>query len=604
MYIFFMLACNKKLSSMSYSCKAIKVSVPLASLLTLAVALSILASHTVFVASFPADIAPHSGNTAYVRTQGDFLHATGHPSADGGLRRVRGIGELESEGAAALVDPDDSLALVALFNSTGGPDWNSNAGWLAPDQPVSNWYGVTVQSNRVTSVSLASNNLSGTLPTELGDLTELDSLDLHSNQLAGSIPWQLGQLSGLFRLNLRSNQLSGAIPPELGDLPNIVWLNLRDNQLSGDIPAELGQLSTLRRLYLNANTLEGSIPTQFGELENLEELWLNDNQLIGSIPEELGALTNLQRLYLNENQLSGSIPAQFGELSSIVDLSLSRNQLTGPIPAELGSLAQLEDLYLYENQLSGPIPAELGALTNLVNLSLRSNQLTGEIPEELDGLTALEDLYLYENQLSGSIPAELGSLTELKILDLSTNDLVGELPSEFGDIEALKKLYVNANKLTGVLPLGLSQLDSLDTIHFLQSTGTDQALCASLDPSFQAWLQSLSDVQGPNCPPPTSVADVEGMPTEFLVHGNHPNPFSRTTRITLDLPQSASVTVKVFDLAGRKVLVSARMKVTAGRNRSIILDGSGLSPGFYVFRVQTHSEYRLNFGMGSFTIIR
>ena len=103
----------------------------------------------------------------------------------------------------------------------------------------------------------------GSLPAELGNLSQLTELDLWNNGLSGSIPAELGSLSNLLYLFLMDNQLSGSIPAELGNLSNLLFLRLDNNQLSGPIPAELGRLSNLQRLFLGGtgNRLTGCIPT-------------------------------------------------------------------------------------------------------------------------------------------------------------------------------------------------------------------------------------------------------------------------------------------------------------------------------------------------------
>ena len=98
--------------------------------------------------------------------------------------------------------------------------------------------------------------MSGEIPAELGNLSNLISLDLGFNQLSGEIPAELGNLSNLEDLDLSFNQLSGEIPPELGNIPNLEDLDLSFNQLSGEIPAELGNLPNLS---LDGNQLSGRI---------------------------------------------------------------------------------------------------------------------------------------------------------------------------------------------------------------------------------------------------------------------------------------------------------------------------------------------------------
>jgi len=86
---------------------------------------------------------------------------------------------------------------------------------------MSTWYGITTNSDGcVIVINLHLNGLSGTIPSELGNLINLTNLALPTNQLNGTIPSELGNLTNLTNLALRNNQLSGAIPSELGDLNN------------------------------------------------------------------------------------------------------------------------------------------------------------------------------------------------------------------------------------------------------------------------------------------------------------------------------------------------------------------------------------------------
>ena len=262
----------------------------------------------------------------------------------------------------------DRAALVALYNATKGARWSTRTNWLS-GRPLDEWRGVTTNSDgRVTELELGNNQLTGPIPAELGDLTNLE--------------W----------LVLAANRLTGPIPAELGNLTNLQALALSDNQLTGPIPAELGNLTNLRELYLGFNELTGPIPAGLGNLTNLSQLDLRRNQLTGPIPAELGDLTNLEWLVLWDNQLTGPIPAELGNLTNLEILFLGGNQLTGPIPAGLGNLTNLSQLDLRRNQLTGPIPAWLGDLTNLVYLGLSGNELTGCVPVGLRDVAEENDL--------------------------------------------------------------------------------------------------------------------------------------------------------------------------------------------------------------------
>ena len=157
-----------------------------------------------------------------------------------------------------------------------------------------------------------------------------------------------------------STQLTGSIPPEIGNLTNLTHLYLNWNQLKGSIPSEIGNLTNLQELFLSDNQLTGSIPPEIGNLTNLEVLWLSDNQLTGEIPSEIGNLTNLTLLYLYENQLTGSIPSEIGNLTNLTYLKLSSNQLTGEIPESICDLnlnwSSSSSFNITNNQLCPPYP--------------------------------------------------------------------------------------------------------------------------------------------------------------------------------------------------------------------------------------------------------
>ena len=85
----------------------------------------------------------------------------------------------------------DGAVLMALYAATDGPNWTDNANW-GSDAPLGDWHGVSVNAEgRITGLQLKWNNLTGTLPPALGDLTALEDLDLSYNQLHGPVfpPW-------------------------------------------------------------------------------------------------------------------------------------------------------------------------------------------------------------------------------------------------------------------------------------------------------------------------------------------------------------------------------------------------------------------------------
>ena len=147
--------------------------------------------------------------------------------------------------ADAQIPQVERDALIALYNSTDGANWSDNTGWLGAVGTECTWEGVTCGGGHVEEVRMWFNQLSGSIPPELGSLSNLVDLSMRGNQLSGSIPPELGNLSSVWYLSLLSNQLSGSIPPELANLSSLGYLLLSSNQLSGSIPADLEDLSAL-----------------------------------------------------------------------------------------------------------------------------------------------------------------------------------------------------------------------------------------------------------------------------------------------------------------------------------------------------------------------
>lgn len=205
-------------------------------------------------------------------------------------------------------------ALIAFYNATGGDKWKKRDNWCS-DKPINEWYGISSMDGvHIDRLFMSDNNLSGVLPAELGNLSELIYLEINNNnQLSGKIPSELGNLTKLCALSLPYNNLSGIIPPEIGNLVNLEILGLYGNHLKGSIPAELGKLVKLWNLDLCYNELTGNIPTELGNLSqaNTLHISLHNNKLTGKIPESIGELKNLAYFSVTNNMLSGPIPKSF-----------------------------------------------------------------------------------------------------------------------------------------------------------------------------------------------------------------------------------------------------------------------------------------------------
>ena len=117
----------------------------------------------------------------------------------------------------------DSLALVALYNSTNGKDWTNNANWLS-DKPIYLWYGINCTSAgmlegtaRVEAITLINNNLSGTIPKEIGNMDSLKVFSIAENKLSGEIPEEVVMRA---QNSLKNNYNQGKIDRHLDYIDN------------------------------------------------------------------------------------------------------------------------------------------------------------------------------------------------------------------------------------------------------------------------------------------------------------------------------------------------------------------------------------------------
>ena len=113
-----------------------------------------------------------------------------------------------------------------------------------------------------------------------------------------------------------SNNVYGTIPTELGLLTAATLFSLKAMSLNGSIPSELGYFGEVLGscLYLNNNFLTSTIPSQLGRLTALtDKMYLNLNSLSNSLPTELGQLTGLVAsgsFIVTSNFLTSTIPSQ------------------------------------------------------------------------------------------------------------------------------------------------------------------------------------------------------------------------------------------------------------------------------------------------------
>ena len=197
---------------------------------------------------------------------------------------------------------DQRYILTTLYYATGGDEWkecfqgatNEECGqgffpdakaFLSEESECTWGFWAENSCNpegALRAVQLPNNNLVGSLPSEIGALSALDTLSLEQNSLTGNLLENWPQ--SLFRLRLSKNSFTGVVN---GGLPRALSL-----------------------LYIDENQLSGTIDDLVGSLQDVSQLNLQSNGFTGTIPERLGTLTSLRVARFEENQLTGTMPQQ------------------------------------------------------------------------------------------------------------------------------------------------------------------------------------------------------------------------------------------------------------------------------------------------------
>ncbi|KAI9083481.1 hypothetical protein K1719_034423 [Acacia pycnantha] len=253
----------------------------------------------------------------------------------------------------------------------------------------------------VTNILLKSQNVAREIPSEFGNLTHLTELDLYLNYLNGTIPTSFRHIP-LVTLSLAGNRITGSIPTQLGEIATMKDLVLEDNQFGGPLPHSLGNLSNLRRIRLSANNFTGTIPETYGNLKNMIDFSIDGSTLSGKIPSFIGNWTKILYMDMEGTGMEGPIPSTISLLTNLKELRIS--DLKGTTTMAFPNLKSLERLILRNCLITGPIPMYIGEMTNLRTLDLSFNMLAGSIPDSFQNLNLINHMFLTNNSLSGAIP--------------------------------------------------------------------------------------------------------------------------------------------------------------------------------------------------------
>lgn len=407
----------------------------------------------------------------------------------------------------------------------------------------------------------------------------LEVLSVQKNHLNGLLPESISKLSTkLQSLLLGENNMFGTIPRGIGNLTQLRKLNMEKSLLMGTLPHGVGNLKNLEGLYLAENYLSGHVPSFLGNLTFLSEIDLSNNRFLGPLPQDLGNRSRLEQLDLSNNDINGSIPKPLMRLGSLFIFILANNSLTGPLPLEIGQLKGLTRLMISGNELSGSIPYTLGLCESLLYLYMDGNFFEGPIPASLNTLKGIKEMDLSRNNLSGLIPGYFRNLSELYHLNLSYNHFEGEVPTGGVFDNASAVSILGNDRLCGDNPkLQLSRCHVKDK----SSNGRSLAIKVAVSISVVALVVSMACLfamywKGAPCPS-SQVEEVEPYhKISYVELHRATNGFSSANVIghgsfgvvykgILDQYQTA-VAIKVIDVHRERALKSFMAECNALRN--------------------------------------
>ncbi|CAA6654536.1 unnamed protein product [Spirodela intermedia] len=331
---------------------------------------------------------------------------------------------------SATTDPGDAAVLRNLRQI-----WkNTPPNWGESDDPCgASWDGIACNNSRVVKLTMVSVGLEGTLSDDIGQLADLQLLDLSYNiNLTGRIPSSIGNLQKLETLSLPGCNFGGSIPTEIGNMQKLKFLALNSNNLTGGIPPSLGSLPHLDWLDLGTTTSLGQFPSPHH---------FNKNQLSGNIPESLfNSNMTLIHILFDGNNFTGFIPSSFCDPPGVFFPSLrhstrcflciwfrnlANNALTGDIP-DLTGMTNLHYVDLSNNLFTASVaPSWFSNLRSLTVLVMQYGGLVGGVPIELFRFPRLQELILRNNKFNGTVDMGTSVGSELQLVDLRGNVITG-----------------------------------------------------------------------------------------------------------------------------------------------------------------------------------
>ena len=409
------------------------------------------------------------------------------------------------------VHPQDSLALVAIYESMRGDTWVNNTGWLT--DMVVNWEGL----DRIEEVEVEP----GVFEWRVTRLRFF--VERHNMTQCGYLPPEIGQLEYLFRFRIIHQHTCGDIPLEFFAIEDFGQLRFQGTYMTGEIPWDLLAQSDITRFFPYYNHFTGPAPTPEIAGAELDRFQIDGNsELSGPIAQEVAEIQSLTRFYANKlPNVTGPMPnfadhpnieriemkyvnfdpAPFpewvrtlGGFEGINYLALSESNIEGPVPDWIVELTNMREMHIGGRLMGMPMDEfpDLSMMPGLDRFALIGGDFTGDLPAWFADMEDLDRLWIHGTQIGGTLDVLAG--LSLSYVRLDNNNFEGGIPVAFQQMDNLSALGLGNNNMDiGDIPDFLAQNNPGLSLLNLANSGVTGEIPASLQQLDNLQLLNLSN---------------------------------------------------------------------------------------------------------------
>ena len=415
----------------------------------------------------------------------------------------------------AIISESEYATLLDFYQSTNGNQWNDKTGWQFVNytncsrgmNEICIDYIPTMLNCSITLTGTTTNNNNSNNNTNNDDYS-ITTFETMGNNLNGTLPASLVNLTQMSLFSIQTEPLlTGYIPSSVYNWTKLQHLFVAETvSLHFQITSDICNLNELELIeFTTIGSITGIIPDCIGNFTKLYQLWLDIPCVItGSLPASLFTLPQLAilRIVQSPNNSNSNInsnhnhnydlsPVSAGHLPSVIDLPkltyfyLDHTYLGGTIPQSICNIGYnaSKDTSTFDKQfyigyadLGGTIPTclfEHAIIQGISTFKLDTNRLTGSISNDVNltkfyqnsnNSCSFQIFCLSNNELNGTIPDWMIGC-EYTFLELSNNNLYGTLKSGW-NVQLIGEF--SNNQFTGTIPIDLFNLTSSITIEDIE----------------------------------------------------------------------------------------------------------------------------------------